>query len=169
MSIRDEVSRCVGDGTLCVLRPAIPSSPVRRTIIVSAEIHRLVHGPWGNTRDEIRWNRVRADLDWFMGGHLIIVSADGHMKPLDPETDGIWEIACRNPKPSIRLLGGFTETDVFAVLLWRHRIPLGEKGSREWEIAIRECKAEWRRLFLTHRPRVGNNVNEYISEHVIRI
>jgi hypothetical protein len=170
MSIRVEVKRCVTAGTLFVLQPAVPSSPVRRTLTVSAEMHGLLHGPWTTPEDEIRWNRVRADFDWFIGGNLIAVTEDGgHMKPLNPETDGIWEIPCRNPKPSIRVFGGFTETDVFAALSWRHRKPLREKGSPEWAEAIRECKAEWRKCFLTYPPHVGNNINEYISEHVVRI
>ena len=126
-------------------------------------------GPWENTKDEILWNRVRADLDWYVAGYLILVTDDGYMKPLDPETDGIWEILCRNPKPSIRIFGGFTEPDVFAAVSWCHRKPLGEKGSQEWAAAIRECKTEWRKHFLTYQPHVGNNINGYISENVIRI
>ena len=91
------------------------------------------------------------------------------MKPLDPEADGVWEIACRNPKPSIRILGGFTETDVLAALVWRYRNPLGAKGSPEWGEAIRECKSEWAKRFLVYPPHVGRNINEYISQNAVRI
>jgi hypothetical protein len=126
-------------------------------------------GPWEGPKDEIRWNRVRADLDWFVEGGLILVTDDGYMKPLDPESDGVWEISCRNPKPSIRVFGGFTEADVFAALTWRYRTPLGKKGSPEWAEAIRECKAEWRKKFLAYPSYVGKSINNYVSQNVIRI
>jgi hypothetical protein len=169
MSIRDEVNRCIGTGELLVLRPALPSTPANRTIVVSAELHAQLIGPWGSAKDTIRWNRVRADLDWFIGGHLIVVSDDGYMKSLEPESEGIWEIACRNPKPSIRVFGGFTETNVFSALTWRYRKPLGAKGSPEWAEAIRECKAEWKKHFLVYPPHTGLDIKEYIQDDAIRI
>ncbi len=168
MSIRDEINRCVEARTLFVLQHALSASLAERTILVSLELHALLHGPWDSLKNEIRWNRVRADLDWFIGGHLVVVSGDGYMKPLDPESDGVWEISCRNPKPSIRILGGFAETNVFAALTWQYRIPLGAKGSTEWAEAIRQCKADWRKLFLTYPPHVGEHINEYLSENVVR-
>jgi hypothetical protein len=169
MSIRDEVNRCVEAGTLFVLQPALSASRTERTILISAEFIPLLHGPWKSLKDEVRWNRVRADLDWFIGGDLIVVSDDGYMKPLDPESDGAWEVSCRNPKPSIRIFGAFTETEVFAALTWRYRISLGARGSTEWAEAIRQCKAHWRNLFFTYPPQVGSQANEYISEHAVRI
>ena len=152
-----------------MLRPALPSAPAPRTILAPIELHACLIGPWETVKDEVRWNRVRADLDWFIGGHLIVVSEDGYMKPLDPEPDGVWEIACRNPKPSIRIFGCFTETNIFCALTWRYRTPLGAKGSPEWAEAIRECKAEWRRRFLVYPPHTGVNIKEYISDDALRI
>jgi hypothetical protein len=169
MSIRDEVNRCVAAGTLISLRPALPAAPVNRTVVVSVGLYAQLFGPWELPNAEIRWNRARADLDWFIEGRLLLVTEDGHMKPLVPESDGVWEIACRNPKPSIRILGGFTETDVFAALTWRYRQLLGPKGSQEWAVAIRECKAEWKRHFLVYAPHVGGSINDYISENAVRI
>jgi hypothetical protein len=154
-------------GTL--LKPILPGAAMKRYIFVAAEVAELLDGPWDELEIEIRWRRVRADLERFVTGGLIVVGDDGSMKPLKPEADEIWEIRCIDPDPSVRIFGSFSERDVFIALGRRYRQELAEKGSTEWAEAIRACKADWRRLFFTYPPHSGSSINEYLSDPVIHL
>jgi hypothetical protein len=139
---------------------------MRRFILVSPDILALLDGPWSSLELEIRWKHVRADLERFISGGIIVVGNDGYMKALDPAEDEIWEIRCIDPDPSVRIFGSFAERDVFIALGHRYRQDLEGKESIEWAQAIRECKANWRRLFLTYPRHSGSNLNDYISAPV---
>jgi hypothetical protein len=168
MSIRDEIKRCVEADPvqLALLRPALPGTPMKRFIFVAAEILLLLDGPWESLELEIRWKHVRADLERFVQGGIIVVGDDGYMKRLDRAEDEIWEIRCIDPNPSVRIFGSFAEKDVFMALGYRYRQELEEKGSTEWAEAIRACKADWRKLFLTYPPHSGSDPHDYISDPV---
>ena len=52
---------------------------------------------------------------------------------LAPREDAFWDIRSRDPRPGLRVIGHFAETDVFVALVWRPRsvvfegrLPLGE-------------------------------------------
>ena len=115
--------------------------------------------------------RLRADLDMFSEGMLIVVGRGSHnscyMKQLDPTEDEIWEIRSRDPKPSLRLLGAFAARDVFVGIDILARADLGGPASAEWADAIRLTKAEWRKMFITYPRHRGEALNEYISDDVI--
>ena len=169
MSIRDEIKRCVkaDPPRLTLLRPALPGTRMKRFIFVAAEILSLLDGPWENLELEIRWKHVRADLERFVGGGIIVVGSNGYMKPLDPAEDEIWEIRCIDPDPSVRIFGSFAEKDVFVSLGYRYRQDLEGKDSSEWAEAVRACKAYWRQLFLTYPPHSGSDLHDYISDPVV--
>jgi hypothetical protein len=139
---------------------------MKRFIFVATGLATMLDGPWEELEMEIRWRRVRADLEQFVTGGIIVVGETGYMKALKPEADEIWEIRCIDPDPSVRIFGSFAEKDVFVALGQRYRQQLAEIGSPEWAEAIRACKADWRRLFFTYRPHSGSKINEYISDPV---
>lgn len=64
-----------------------------------------------------------------------------------PPADEVWDIRSRDPKPAMRVLGCFAETDVFVALVHGYRKNLGGPRSRQWRDLIESCKAEWRKLF----------------------
>jgi hypothetical protein len=116
-----------------------------------------------------RAGQLHANLDLFIGGGIITVSmipykaGKSYMGLLDPPNDGIWDIRSRDPSPALRLLGGFAKKDVFVGLVLRERKQLDVGKSREWSVAIGECKTEWRNRFLAYKPLCGDNFHDYLS------
>lgn len=119
MSIRTEIAAQISEGRLAIVSPMLAGLPQPRVIYATAELMEELNGPWADPAVEGRMGRLRADLDLFTTGGLIVVSrgkeSSAYMKHLDPPGDGIWEIRSRDPKPSLRVFGRFAATDV----LWR--------------------------------------------------
>ena len=91
---------------------------------------------------------------------------------LAPRKDGFWDIRSRDPKPSLRVIGHFAETDVFVALVWRPRsvvfegrVHLGEVQGPNWDAAKSQCREQWNALFPNHTPLTGENIGDYISEN----
>ncbi len=62
----------------------------------------------------------------FIAGKVISVGWDpmkkgvsAFMARLAPVEDEVWDIRSRDPSPGIRVLGSFSERDVFVALLWQ--------------------------------------------------
>jgi len=181
MSIREWIRGLIDDADkrLYVVNPPFPSEPALRTLLVSPEIHTLITGQqWPNADWTRRCNALRADLESFVVGNYIGVSltpreaGSAYMGLLAPEADGTWDIRSRDPSPGIRLLGRFAERDTFIALIPASRSvhselmvrgPLGAFGSEEWNAAIKECNAEWRKLFPTYGPITGGNAGDFLS------
>jgi hypothetical protein len=150
-------------------------SPIVRLILVSDEIDELISGPWEEIEWEERCGGLRADFDRFIEGRLITVAArpyharTAYIAQLDQPRDEVWEIRSRDPEPSLRVFGRFAETDLFVALTWSKRADLKGPDSREWRDAIEGCKAEWRKLFPTYPPKIGNNINDYISSNTFLV
>lgn len=115
---------------------------------------------------------LRGQFDHFIGGGLISVAENPYSKwdkafiaRVDPVKDEIWDIRVIDPKPAIRVLGAFAETDVFIALEWEYRTKLGGPESREWRSFVGRAKAKWRSLFGTYKPHTGANVSDYVSEN----
>jgi hypothetical protein len=143
-------------------------------MFVSAELLEAVLGPWSCVEDEVRFNRLRADLDMFIDGSLLSMAQAPYKKPkttymarLDPIADEVWEIRSRDPKPGIRVFGRFSEKDVFIALTWEFRDGLGGPASREWRDAREGCKAEWRKLFPTYPALGRNDLHDYASNIIL--
>jgi hypothetical protein len=176
MSIRDEVhARCAADdGRLVLVEPLLPVAHAR-VIYVTRELDEALaagaEAEEGSTAHRI--GLLQTDLDWFIAGELITVGygKEDHcrMKPLDPQDEEVWEIRSRDPKPSIRVFGRFSEPDVFIATHMAWRSELGAWGSQEWATEIRRCKAAWRQLFPTYPPHSGVNVHDYVTENVVAV
>jgi hypothetical protein len=162
------------EGRLFWLPPAM-SRVVVRPMFISQEIKDLVLGPWADPEWAIRCGLLRADLDQLITGARIAIAArpyqarSAYLAQLDQPHDEAWEIRSRAPDPSIRLFGRFAMTDCFVALTWSPRADLGGPGSREWRDAIETCKSEWRKLFPTYPPKIGDNVYDYISARIFLV
>jgi len=172
MSILAEITNRIQEGRLQELLPALPSQRLVRRMIVSPDIAALVLGPWTEPDWEERCNYLRADLDRFISGQTIPVTAgklnDRHsyLKQLIPAAGEIWEIRSRDPDPSLRVMGRFAAVDVFVALAWYKRASLGGPSSRPWRDATVQCATDWRNLFPAYEPihaDTSNGFNDYVS------
>jgi hypothetical protein len=173
MSIHEEIAYWCDPShqELFLIGPTLGGAHVR-FLYGTREINRLIEGPWADEAEEIRSGRLWEDFDRFVEGRLISVSLDSpYIKPkdtylarLDPGRDEVWEIRSRVPRPGIRVFGRFADVDHLILLNWGYRDPLGGPGSREFEIELRKCKAEWRKLFPSYDAHSGDSVHEYVSK-----
>lgn len=155
----------------------MPGAAVKRVLIASEEVNRLITGPWEDEKEELRSGRLWADFDRYVEGRLISLSLDNPYRKskstyaarLDPVREDVWEIRSRDPKPGIRVFGRFADVDVFVALTWDYRENLGGPYSKEFDRERERCKAEWRKLFNTYPTIFGSAVDEYISENAFLV
>jgi hypothetical protein len=140
--------------------PKLPTASQLRFMFVTPEIWSLLVGPWSNEKQEMRWAKLKADLDHFVEGGLI---NQGYMKPLRKRSDEIWEIRSREPSPSIRVFGRFASVDVFIATTWEERWFL--ELFDQWRRYKRRCGAQWRQLFSNYGPHRGATIHDYISQN----
>jgi hypothetical protein len=165
---------------LVMLDPFLPYDPVVRHMAMSQEVANFVLGPWSNADAEKRCARVRADLDAFVIGALTSIclapfeAEDERFGLLRQERFGIFDLRCYDPRPNIRILGGFAEQDWFVALTfhprsvavpWIPRVPLGCGGSAEWASAIHDTREAWRDLFGDVPPRTGSTPDVFLTNY----
>jgi hypothetical protein len=174
MSIQDEIDTYLSGGQLVRLTQSFPGLAERRKIYTTAEIAMLMRGPWNDRAWERRWNRAVQQIDEFIDGlyndpRITVRSAPRKkstcfMSRLEPESDEIWEIRCRDPKPGLRVFGSFIAKDEFVALLALPHECLNSDD--DWNSLIQLYKREWNRYFTT-QPFSGTYPNDYISNAVI--
>lgn len=184
MSIRDVLRDQLTERRLFVLEPSVPGSPTARTMVLSKEVMDLLTEPWPCAAAARRLPRLRADLESFVAGEVISAclvpykAKNAYMGRLDKPRDEVWDVRSRDPSPGLRILGRFAEQDVFVglscwprsiVLQYLSRPPLLDGASKEWSDGIKECKAEWRRLFDPYPAHTGTEVHDYLSANVLSV
>lgn len=139
-----------------------------RSMYLSEEVNSLVTGPWPSEEWEERCGYLRADLDRFVQGALIPVAErpfsggkHSYMRQLFRWREEVWEIRSRDPRPGLRILGRFADTDIFIALSYWHRADLGGPEDRKWRDAIVDCKTKWRNLFPTYEPKSSGDSDDY--------
>ena len=151
------------------LKPKNDRAGSPRVVLLQHDLHGQIISP--TTDVAYRMGTLRADLDQFTTGGMIVVGRKRQntcfLKLLTPVTDGIVEIRSRDPKPSLRLVGGFAEIDVFVGLYLFSRAELKGEGSREWRDAIVASKSAWTRMFVTYPRVTGGTINDYLSGNFI--
>jgi hypothetical protein len=151
-------------------KAVFPGLPARRTLYISEKVRQYITStaPGMDIEKRGRWLTARAVLETFVDGKWITIKSKpksrAQMAILCPHDDGIWEIRDVKPKPAVRILGSFTEKDVFIGLAPYERIELGAKGSEGWTNALRDYKTKWTELFDGHRPMSGGSYPDaYLS------
>ena len=171
MSTRLAANLRVTAGDLIRYVPALSGMPAVRTLYLSPAVDDLVGGRVPEL--EARGGELMANLDSFVQGQRLVVSLRPHkagnayMGLLGPESYGIWDIRSRDPRPALRVFGGFLEKDVFVGLTWRVRLQLEARNSAQWEHAISECRSRWTTLVPEHLPITGERVSDYFTTDVI--
>jgi|SRR5271155_2270840 len=147
-----------------------PGLPARRTLYISEKVRQFITSaaPGMDIKMRGRWLTARAVLEAFVDGKRITIKSKAKSKAeigiLCPHEDGIWEFRDVRPRPSVRILGSFTEKDVFIALAPYERAELGAKHSEGWTNALQNYKAEWTTLFDGHRPMSeGSYPDDYLS------
>jgi hypothetical protein len=115
-----------------------------------------------------RWLTARAVLENFVDGKWVTFKSKPKSRAeiaiLCPHEDGIWEFRDVKPRPSLRILGSFSEKDVFIALAPYERSELGAKGFEGWTNALQNYKAQWTALFNGHQPMSGGSLpDDYLS------
>jgi hypothetical protein len=147
-----------------------PGLHPRRTLYISEKVRWYIEGTAEGMDVAMRgrWLTARAVLEAFVDGKWITTKSKpksrAEMAILCPHEDGIWEFRDVKPKPSLRILGSFTEQDVFVALAPYERSELGAKESEGWKNALENYKEEWKTLFAGHKPMSGGSYpDDYLS------
>jgi len=168
MSVYEEIKYLCEAGRLVRFSPMLAVPKLRRTMYISQSIAELLVDSWISKQQEFRWGYVLSDLAVFIRDPWITVAADSrrarkaYMARLQPDSNEVWDIRCRDPKPGIRLLGRFAEKNVFVALTWEERLPLRCYESNEWKAAINRCATEWN-LHFWNEPLRGNYPDDYLD------
>lgn len=90
---------------------------------------------------------------------------------LDPIEDSVFDFRSRE-KPGLRVFCRFAERNVLVAFVcaprsvkvsWLDKLPLGDRYSKHWKRAVRECKEQWSILFPKYDPVRGDNLNDYLT------
>lgn len=156
------------------------SGSFNRAVLLGEEIRDLL---MFDSQDTVRASRctvLRADLEHFASGKFVTcrLSPD-HRKSallarLDPPKRGIFEIRCQEPRPGLRILGGFPCKDTFVALTWAPRsvaVPWSRKkplknDAKAWRRIVKNTQKQWKDLFAEEfAPLEGDNIHDIISEN----
>jgi|SRR5579862_5381263 len=165
-----EIDKICENSGGALIKAVFPGLAPRRTLYISEKVRALITGTAANMDSKMRerWLVARAVLEAFVDGHWITTKSKkksrAEMAVLCPQAAGIWEFRDVKPRPSLRILGGFLQKDVFVALVPYERSELGKKGSQEWRDALQNFNVQWELLFGGHKPMSGGRYpDDYLS------
>ena len=185
MSILEKIEKRKREGRLFVLPlQQVNESPVR-TILVTPKLYKQLTGADWKTADEaIRLSKLRGDLEHFIKNGQISMHLDpsqrkqtkaaqaAYMGLLKKPENGIFDIRSRDPKPGLRVLGGYAHKDVFVAIEchprsrrvpWLGWPPLKDGKSKAWKEAIGKCRKKWKDLFGQDTPLTGSDPDVFLT------
>lgn len=127
----------------------------------------------GKSDTDKRLAMLLADIDTFTEGKNISFGNDPYdkdksafMARTDPPELGIFDLRSIEPRPALRLFGGFSETDTFIGLTVRTRKDLGGRHEPHFSRALTDAQFKWNDLFPHHAPLYSTNSKEHVSQNV---
>ena len=114
---------------------------------------------------------VREDLDNFVGEGLVHLAfskgpKNANFRRLQEKkrkAQKVWAVRTLNPSPGNRLFGFFAAQDVFV------GVDLVPRDLVDFEDNIGRAKATWANLFGPYEPVVSEDINDYVSQRVVRL
>ena len=166
-SISDGIKALQGR-SLFRLPPEIGDDEKPSTMLIAERIRDDFFGPWPDTVEGERLASARSLLDAFTCGGYITVGEDPHNKDpeavmarVDPTAEEVFDFRSFDCRAGVRIFGCFTDRDEFIALTWDFRENL--LTPQDWDDAVAECMAEWRKLFGDLPPHSGDTIDAYIS------
>jgi len=160
MSIGDELVDRVQRKMLYALWPKRRSSPARRAMLLTEEMHVALTAYREDPAERMRFGELRADLEHFVTSAQIDRKYLFHLYPM---ADAVWEIRSVREAPSIRVLGFIAAQDVFVAVTYALREDLGAWQSREWKTIKRRARAQWNALFQPYQPKFGTDPTQCVT------
>jgi hypothetical protein len=171
MSIPEALIALQRSGDLIPWIPARTRRKPRRRLFLTPEALRDLRDP-GSAVNLLAWDtkgtrgRIEADLDlWVLGGRVYLNRTARFLCRLGPPPPEIWEVRVTEPRPQIRLFGRFLEPDTLILTKFHLRHQLGNRGSRVWVTAMRDCERKWAMLFPSTPPFSANSIHQYVTEN----
>lgn len=178
MSIQSALQRAIRAGDLAYL-PMPRSDPVERVILLGREMQAFFgSASSGTVHRKIRVAKALADMQAFVRGDIIPVCltprshGEVFLGRLEPVGLSMFDMRCRDPKPSLRVLGRFIRTDVFVALDWWPRFRKAPWSAKEpltdndrWSAAISECVNKWDGMLPGIFPVSGEKVEGYVARN----
>jgi hypothetical protein len=121
-------------------------------MFLTTELNRYLTARYAVRSHQERYIALQARLEVFVSGDPI---TNHYLKPLDPISDGVWEIVNKKPRPSLRVFGLFVCRDVFIATHHQVRPDLGKRGTPQWKREVRRALHEWKCLFDSEAPVIG--------------
>ena len=171
MSIRDEINARTAEGRIVEYEPLPPISIVR-PVFLTANVSAQIYGPLDPDSDEaIEMSYVKADLDNFVGEGLIHITfsrgpKNANFRRLEVKKrkrPKVWEMRTLDPSPGHRLYGFFADQDAFV------GVDLVPRDLADFDEDIDRANATWVSLFGSYEPVISENINDYISQRVVRL
>lgn len=105
-------------------------------------------------------------MRWVLGDRIWRVQRrhgweGGFLKRLEPPPIEIWEVKVIEPRPQVRLFGRFAGPDLLIFTKFHLRDTLGDKGSKQWEGAMKDCEHAWSKLGLPLHSKTA--IQDYVS------
>lgn len=165
MSPIDEIQSLLASNQLRHLTPTRLGQAVVRDVFVNDDVFNLLDE---NGTLESRFERVagraRSKIDAFISGSTVTFALDPHEKNRTsflarnaPIAMGIVDVRITDPKPMIRIFGGFAAKNALVLLSWAPRDGL------EFQKEVIQCRAKWNKLFNNKAPLIGTTHDEYLS------
>lgn len=165
MSICDELRTRVEEGRLVEFAPTAGIAVYRPVFLVPEVYAQIIQS---HADDVVDMQYVRAELENFIGRFRVTATFKKQPKTqfrrLSVKTGKkakVWEIRIMDSQTPYRLLGLFADRDTFV------GVELLPRDSLDFENEIRRANSRWSHLFVAHEPVTSENINDYISEHVV--
>jgi hypothetical protein len=173
MSIRAIVTAWKTDGTLSVVQRDVETKAAARCVVAYQTVQQAFSGPWSSASEQDRYRTVKAIIDLFIDGEAMAVrvppskSARAQLALLDPTDDAVWEFRTRPGKKKgghrygVRVFGMFADKNLFVAMSPAFKEDLLDESDYPREIEF--CKRQWRMLFPSYKPRLGDPPDAYLS------
>ncbi len=173
MSIRTIVSAWETDGALSVVRREVETTTAARHVVAYPGVQRILSGPWQSAIEENRYRTMKARIDGFIAGDVIVVrmppsrSAKAQLALLDPPGLAVWEFRTRpenkgnGHRYGVRLFGMFAEKDFFVAMSGVFKEDLLDES--EYPKVMTFCKRKWSTHFPSYNPKLGASADAFLS------